>query len=68
MERLRMKIAGMTCGHCVKAVERVLTETPGVKVGKVQVGAAEMEYEPGVISPAEIARRIGDEGYTAEVA
>ncbi len=67
MEKLTLKIEGMSCGHCVKSVERVLAAAPGVKAGKVEVGRAEMEYDPVKISPREIARRIGEEGYTAEI-
>lgn len=68
MEKLKLKIEGMSCGHCVKAVERVLAEAPGVKAGKVEVGRAEMEYDPAQITPGEITRRIGEEGYTAAIA
>lgn len=31
----QLKIEGMTCGHCAKAVTQALAETPGVE--KVQV-------------------------------
>lgn len=65
METLRLKITGMSCGHCVAAVRRALA-VPGVKVKSVEVGAAEAEYDPARIQPAEILRRIGEEGYTAE--
>lgn len=68
MEKLTLKIEGMSCGHCVQAVERVLAAAPGVKAGKVEVGRAEMEYDPAKITPGEIARRIGEAGYTAAVA
>lgn len=67
MERLKMQISGMSCGHCVKAVERVLAAAPGVKAKRVEVGRAEMDYDPAQITPVEIARRIEEEGYTAEV-
>lgn len=36
METLRIK--GMSCGHCVKAVEKALGEVPGVQ--KVEVDLA----------------------------
>ncbi|MGH9466494.1 MAG: heavy-metal-associated domain-containing protein [Terriglobales bacterium] len=65
--KLRLKISGMSCAHCVHAVEGVLAATPGVQPGKVAVGRAELAYEPGEVTPAEIVRRIGEAGYTAEV-
>ncbi|MGH9486768.1 MAG: heavy-metal-associated domain-containing protein [Terriglobales bacterium] len=68
MQSLHLRIQGMSCGHCVAAVERALRSAPGVKVRTVAVGSAELEYEPGRVTPQELLQRIGEEGYTAEVA
>ncbi len=57
----------MSCGHCVAAVRRALEAAPGVAPGKVEVGAADLDYDPARITPAELLRRIGEAGYTAEV-
>ena len=40
METMTMRIDGMSCGHCVKAVRDALDEVPGVQVQRVDVGTA----------------------------
>lgn len=40
MQNVSVKIAGMTCGHCVMAVKGALNEVAGVTVKDVQVGEA----------------------------
>ena len=68
MERLTLTIEGMTCEHCVRAVRGRLEQTPGVKVGGVQVGSATLEYDPAKTTVDDIEEAIADEGYTAFVA
>ncbi len=38
-----LEIEGMSCGHCVQAVTKALSEVPGVKVKSVAVGLAVIE-------------------------
>lgn len=35
-----LKIDGMSCQHCVHAVERTLAGVPGTRVERVELGAA----------------------------
>lgn len=65
MEPLHLTIEGMTCEHCVRAVDGRLRRTNGVEVGKVTVGAAELRYDPAKVSVHDIEEAIADEGYTA---
>jgi copper chaperone CopZ len=65
MEPLHLTIEGMTCEHCVRAVDGRLRKTPGVTVDKVVVGAAELRYDPARVTVDAIADAIADEGYTA---
>lgn len=65
MEALHLTIEGMTCEHCVRAVEGRLRRTPGVQVERVKVGAAELHFDPAKTNVDEIAEAIADEGYTA---
>lgn len=65
MESLHLTIEGMTCSHCVRAVEGRLKKTPGVEVEDVKVGSADVRYDPARTSVEEIAEAIADEGYTA---
>lgn len=63
MEKLRMNISGMTCGHCVGAVSQALKQLEGVEVEQVRVGTAEVAYDPNRVSPDQMAEAIEDAGY-----
>lgn len=54
----------MSCGHCVAAVKRALGDLAGVEVRDVQIGAAQVAFDPAVVSPEQIASAVEDEGYT----
>ena len=62
---LHLTIEGMTCQHCVRAVEGRLRQTPGIEVEKVEIGSADVRYDPAAVTVDEIAELIADEGYTA---
>ena len=66
MEAVHLNIEGMTCEHCVRAVDGRLRKTPGVQVDKVVVGAVDLQYDKSRISLDEISELIADEGYTVE--
>lgn len=65
MEHLRLEIRGMMCDHCVTTVERALRAMPGVHVRDVQMGSAELDYDPREATEREILDAVGDEGYEA---
>ena len=67
MEHLHLIIEGMTCQHCVRAVDGRLRRTPGVEVTQVTIGSADMRFDPATTNVDEIAEVIADEGYTAFV-
>lgn len=65
---MRIKIEGMTCGHCVKAVEKALSAVPGVSaVKEVSLERAEAVLE-GRPDPQAVVAAIEEEGYQARVA
>ena len=66
MSKLELDIQGMSCGHCVAAVSEALGSLDGVNVEAVRIGSASVEYEPGVVSPAEIVLAVEDAGYSAQ--
>ena len=68
METVKIEIGGMSCGHCVRAVEQALGGVEGVKVREVRVGGATVEYDPRVAGGEAIEKAIGDEGYQARAA
>ena len=66
METVHLNIEGMTCEHCVRAIDNRLRRTPGVQVDRVVVGAVDLHYDASRISLDEISELISDEGYTVE--
>jgi copper chaperone len=68
MATATLKIEGMTCQHCVKAVTGALEGHDGVKHAAVDLagGRATVEYDESRVSPRELASAVTDEGYTAE--
>jgi copper chaperone len=66
MEAVHLNIEGMTCEHCVRAIDTRLRKTPGVQVDKVVVGAVDLHYDRSKISLDDISELISDEGYTVE--
>jgi copper chaperone len=65
---VKLKVTGMTCGHCESAVQKALARVPGVsKVVRVdrRSGAAEVEGTP---DPQALIGAVEGEGYSAEVA
>jgi copper chaperone CopZ len=65
MKDLTLHIEGMSCGHCLNAVNRALTSLPGVEVGAVRMGRAELRYDEGATDPARIEAAVADAGYRA---
>ena len=66
METLTLHIDGMSCGHCVGQVTKVLTQLDGVQVNSVRVGEAQMDYNRALITPSEIARAVIKAGYEVQ--
>jgi copper chaperone len=63
MDRITMKIDGMSCGHCVAAVTKALKSVEGVRIEGVDVGSATLAYDPAATSADRISQAIEDEGY-----
>jgi len=63
-----LKIEGMSCQHCVKAVEQALAGVNGVeRVVDVDLDAGEARVE-GNADTASLIAAVEDEGYTASAA
>ena len=56
------KIEGMSCGHCVMAVEKELNKLE-IKNKKVEIGSAKIEFDPDKVSEEEINSSITEAGY-----
>ena len=64
MDRIKLAINGMTCGHCVSSVDKALKTIDGVTVENVAVGSATVSFDPTAVSEARIAEVVEDEGYS----
>ena len=62
VEQMRIAIQGMSCGGCMRAVERALGQIAGVRVQSVEVGAAVVSYDPTVVDRTTIGRAIDNAG------
>ena len=65
---IKLKIEGMTCGHCVKNVQQALAAVAGV-AGPVEVSLATGEAQvAGSPDPAALLAAVREEGYQAVLA
>lgn len=58
----KFKIEGMSCGHCVMAVEKSLNQLNLIKK-KVKIGSAKVKFDPEIVSELEIKNKIEEAGY-----
>ena len=58
-----LQIEGMSCGHCVRAVEDALADLSGVEVEEVAIGLARVRYDPDSVSRDQIVHAVEEEGY-----
>jgi P-type Cu+ transporter len=68
--RIELPVRGMTCASCSATVERTLKRTPGVVSAFVNLGneKASVEYVPGLVTQAGLARAVKEAGYELVVA
>jgi copper chaperone len=57
-----VKINGMTCAHCVRAVFTSLSGVPGIDRADVSIGKAVIEHD-GSVAPEAIREAISIAGY-----
>jgi copper chaperone len=65
MENITLEVKGMSCGHCVKAVEGSVGKLKGVSDVKVDLenGKVNVEYDSSKVNLSEIKETIDDQGY-----
>ncbi|XJZ26630.1 copper chaperone CopZ [Bacillota bacterium Lsc_1132] len=68
MEKITLNVQGMSCGHCVKAVEGSVGALSGVSSVKVNLEAAtvDVEFNPQDVSLDKIKETIDDQGYEVQ--
>lgn len=68
MATATLKVTGMTCQHCVRTVRETLEAQDGVQRADIDLpaGRAKVEYDAALVTPAELAGVVSEEGYMAE--
>lgn len=65
MKPLTLHIEGMSCGHCLNAVNKALAALDGIAIDSVKIGRADLRFDPERIAIADIAAAVTAEGYRA---
>jgi copper chaperone len=68
MRSLTLHIEGMSCGHCLNAVNQALVQLPGVRLEALRMGRADLQYDETAIEPARIEAAVTEAGYRATAA
>ncbi len=70
MANVKLRVTGMTCGHCLAKVERALKGTAGVysAIVNLQAGEAEVDFEDDTATTTQLIAAIEHAGYGAELA
>ncbi len=66
MSTVALTINGMSCQHCVRAVREALEAVAGVSVSQVDIGSAQVSFDPAVVSVSTIEEAVRDAGYESE--
>jgi copper chaperone CopZ len=65
MSTVTLHIEGMSCGHCLNAVNKALHAVPGAEVASVQIGRAVIQTGPDGPTAATLADAVTKAGYRA---
>ena len=70
MANVKLRVTGMTCGHCQAKVERALKGVSGVYSAVVDLpdGEAEVDFDDDSVTIDQLVAAIGRAGYGAKVA
>lgn len=62
-EQTILEIDGMHCEHCVEAVRDALETVRDLEVHRVEIGTAQVTYDPADLSKEQLATILDDAGY-----
>ncbi|SOC11230.1 copper chaperone [Ureibacillus xyleni] len=65
MQNVTLNVQGMSCGHCVNAVEGSVGKLEGVSEVKVNLGSAQVDvsFNESTVSIEKIKETIEEQGY-----
>ncbi|HHU20343.1 MAG TPA: heavy-metal-associated domain-containing protein [Bacilli bacterium] len=68
MEKVKLKVTGMTCNNCLKHVETALAELEGVESVKVNLkkGIANVKFDETIQEVDDLTTAVDQAGYQAE--
>jgi copper chaperone CopZ len=68
MEKVTLKVDGMSCGHCVRSVEKALRSVDGVQLEQLAIGSATVSFDPTRTTIGALIDAVADAGYEAREA
>jgi copper chaperone CopZ len=68
MERVTLQVEGMSCGHCVKAVQQAVAGVDGAVAEQVAIGTATITFDPTRTTVGALIDAVSDAGYEAREA
>ena len=63
MQKVTLKVEGMSCGHCVNAVENALKNAGAKGTVDLANGMVTIEYDENNVSLDKLKQAIEDQGY-----
>ena len=68
METINLSVSGMTCGACVRHVEKAITSVDGVEKVEVDLASSSAKVQGNVSQKvAQIIAALEEDGYSAKV-
>lgn len=68
MERVKLAVGGMSCGHCVMAVKQAIASVEGATAESVDIGKATVSFDPARTNIGALIDAVADAGYEAHEA
>lgn len=69
MEKVTLKVTGMSCGHCVNKIETALQQLNGVEKATVNLkkGMAKIKYDDSIQTLEKLISTVSEVGYQSEI-
>jgi copper chaperone len=70
MANIKLRVTGMTCGHCQAKVEKALKSVTGVYTAIIDLpdGEAEVDFDDDSVTTAQLVAAVAKAGYGAKIA
>jgi copper chaperone len=70
MANIKLRVSGMTCGHCQAKVEKALKSVTGVYSAIIDLpdGEAEVDFDDDSLTTAQLVAAVAKAGYGAKIA